>query len=153
MKRFPTAAPLFLVVAALSGCAGGVAMGNGGTVAAIPQPAAGAEIAAAQPGGAPAGNGTMVGGLIAGDIGQGLDRSDQQQALAAEYRALELGTAGTAVAWRGATGAGEVTPGPAYRVNAYACRDYSHTVTIAGQPRTARGTACREPDGTWRPVT
>ena len=48
---------------------------------------------------------------------------------------------------------GEVTPGPRYKVNDYDCRDYTHTVDIDGQPQTARGTACRQPDGTWKPVT
>ena len=30
------------------------------------------------------------------------------------------------------------------------CRDYTHTIYINGRPETARGTACRQPDGTWR---
>jgi surface antigen len=30
------------------------------------------------------------------------------------------------------------------------CREYTGTVTIAGKPQQAFGTACRQPDGTWR---
>jgi len=30
------------------------------------------------------------------------------------------------------------------------CRDYTHTVYIEGKPRTMKGTACRNPDGTWK---
>src|SRR5450830_1607606 len=29
------------------------------------------------------------------------------------------------------------------------CRSFSHTIYIDGRPQTARGTACRNPDGTW----
>lgn len=32
------------------------------------------------------------------------------------------------------------------------CRTYRTTVVIDGQPETATGTACQEPDGTWRIV-
>jgi len=32
------------------------------------------------------------------------------------------------------------------------CRQFTHTIYIDGKPQTARGTACRNPDGTWQPV-
>ncbi len=32
------------------------------------------------------------------------------------------------------------------------CREYQSTTTIAGQPESVVGTACRQPDGTWRIV-
>jgi len=32
------------------------------------------------------------------------------------------------------------------------CRTYRTTVVIDGRPQTAIGTACQEPDGTWRIV-
>jgi surface antigen len=32
------------------------------------------------------------------------------------------------------------------------CREYQLTVTIAGRPQPAWGTACRQPDGSWRIV-
>ena len=32
------------------------------------------------------------------------------------------------------------------------CRQYSKTTTIGGQQYTSTGTACRQPDGTWREV-
>ncbi len=32
------------------------------------------------------------------------------------------------------------------------CREYQSTTTIAGQPQNVVGTACRQPDGTWRIV-
>ena len=44
---------------------------------------------------------------------------------------------------------GNVVPGPAYQANGATCRQYTHTVYIDGTPQSARGTACRNPDGTW----
>jgi hypothetical protein len=32
------------------------------------------------------------------------------------------------------------------------CREYQSTTTIAGQPQSMVGTACRQPDGTWHIV-
>ncbi len=32
------------------------------------------------------------------------------------------------------------------------CREYQSTVMVGGQPQQSYGTACRQPDGTWRVV-
>ena len=99
--------------------------------------------------------GAVVGTMIGGSIGRQLDEADQRALYDAQYRALEYGNPGRPVAWRnpGSGHYGEVVPGPGYKVNAYDCRDYTHTIYISGQPQVARGTACRQPDGTWKPVS
>lgn len=99
--------------------------------------------------------GALAGGLIGAEIGRLLDERDRQEALAAEYRALEFGRAGRPVAWRNdASGIyGEVVAGRGSQGNSLDCRDYTHTVHIDGRARIARGTACRQPDGTWRIVS
>ena len=43
--------------------------------------------------------------------------------------------------------------GPAYQQAGRNCRSFTHTIYIDGPPQTARGTACRNPDGTWTSVT
>jgi hypothetical protein len=49
-------------------------------------------------------------------------------------------------------------PSPAYRQPAPGsqsgsnCQPYESTTTINGRPETVIGTACRQPDGTWRIV-
>ena len=151
MPRF---LPASLVLGALLAGGSPLGLGQGGETPTAQVTGGGAQVAAVSPTAGAPGAG-LAGGLISGDLGRGLDEADRQAAFAAEYRALETGQAGAPVAWRGASGNrfGEVIPGPAYRVNEYSCRDYTHTVTIDGQPQSARGTACREPDGTWRPVT
>lgn len=99
--------------------------------------------------------GAVAGGIIGAEIGRALDERDREVALATEYRALEYGRAGRPEVWRSeSTGNyGEVVVGPGYTVNALDCRDYTHTVYIEGRARVARGTACRQPDGTWRIVS
>ncbi len=97
----------------------------------------------------------MDGGLIGGAIGSRLKDSDRRTALQAEYRALEYTPAGTAVEWQGSGGSlsGAVTAAQPYRVGSQDCRQYTQTVSSGGQKQTARGTACRNPDGSWTPLT
>lgn len=95
----------------------------------------------------------MDGGLIGGTIGNGLNSDDRRKALEAEYRALEYGQGGQAVAWKGDGRSGEVVAAQPYRVGSQDCRQYSQTVFTTGTPLVARGTACRNADGSWTPLT
>lgn len=95
----------------------------------------------------------MDGGLIGGTIGNGLSDGDRRKALEAEYRALEYGQGGQGVAWKGGSRSGEVVAAQPYRVGSQDCRQYSQTVFTTGTPLVARGTACRNADGSWTPLT
>jgi len=98
--------------------------------------------------------GAAIGGLIGNRIGASMDEEDRRRAYAAEEQALETGPSGAPVSWRNPdTGRyGTVIPGPAYQQAGNTCRQFTHTIYIDGKPQTARGTACRNPDGTWTPV-
>jgi surface antigen len=98
---------------------------------------------------------SMRGGLIGGSVGAGLGDDEKQRALEAEYRALEYSQVGQPVPWKGdeSTTFGEVKAAQAYRVGSQDCRQYTQTVNRSGQSRVARGTACRNPDGSWTPLT
>jgi surface antigen len=95
--------------------------------------------------------GVAVGGLVGNRIGAALDDEDRRRAYAAQMQAVETGPSGVPVAWRNPDSGryGDVVPGPAYQANGATCRQYSHTVYVDGAPQTARGTACRNPDGSW----
>jgi surface antigen len=99
--------------------------------------------------------GAAIGGLIGNRIGAALDDDDRQRAYAAQIEALERGAPGAPVGWRNQDSGryGTVVPGPAYDARGMRCREYTHTIYIDGRPQTARGTACRNPDGTWNPVS
>ena len=99
--------------------------------------------------------GALIGGMLGNRIGAAMDDDDKQRAYAAQMAALESGAPGAPVAWRNPDSGryGSVVPGPAYQQQARKCRSYSHTIYIDGRPQTARGAACRNPDGTWTAVT
>ena len=97
----------------------------------------------------------LVGGASSGDIGTGLGDRDHKLAAEAEYRALEYGRTGAVTAWQNKKSGhhGEVTPGAGYKVNNSDCRDYTHIIYDDGPPKSGRGTACRQADGSWTPVS
>ena len=96
----------------------------------------------------------LLGGLIGNRIGASLDDEDKQRAYAAQMDALEHGQSGAPVSWRNPDDGryGTVVPGPAYQQAGRNCRAFTHTIYIDGTPQTARGTACRNPDGSWTPL-
>jgi surface antigen len=99
--------------------------------------------------------GAALGGFLGNRIGVALDDDDKRRAYAALMQALETGPSGAPVAWRNPDSGryGNVVPGPAFQQNGASCRQYTHTVYIDGQPQTQRGTACRNPDGTWTTIS
>lgn len=134
---------------ALSACSttGAGPSGSAANAFAEPPAAAGQQVGAAIVA-------AMAGGLVGGPIGTNLDSRDRRRALEAEYRALEYTPAGETVAWGRAGGSvrGEVVAGSPYRVGSQDCRQYTHTVSLGGRAQTARGAACRNPDGSWTPL-
>lgn len=96
--------------------------------------------------------GAFIGGIVGSEIGRSMDKQDRLLAQQAEFDALERGGSGRARVWRNERNGnyGEVVPSRPYRRGNYDCRDYTHTVYIGGRPEIMRGTACRNPDGTWR---
>ncbi len=98
--------------------------------------------------------GAVVGGIIGSEVGRSLDQRDRQLAQEAEFDALERGQSGAARQWRNPDNGryGEIVPSKPYKRGSNDCRDYTHTVYIDGRPQQMRGTACRNPDGTWENV-
>jgi surface antigen len=98
--------------------------------------------------------GAAIGGIVGNRIGAAMDDEDKRRAYAAQIQALESGSSGAPVAWRNpASGRyGSVVPGQYYDQGALKCRQYTHTIYVDGQPQAARGSACRNPDGSWTPV-
>lgn len=98
--------------------------------------------------------GVLVGGIVGSQIGRSLDERDRVLAQEAEYEALERGNSGVARQWRNPDNGryGEIVPSKPYKRGANDCRDYTHTIYMDGRPQQMRGTACRNPDGTWQNV-
>jgi hypothetical protein len=66
--------------------------------------------------------------------------------------ALENTRSGTVTEWQNPDGANAtIVPQPAFQTaGGQICREFQQTVTIAGRPQQAYGTACRQPDGSWK---
>ncbi len=100
--------------------------------------------------------GTLIGALAGSEIGKSLDRADMAYLQQTQQRALETAPSGTSAAWTNpdSGNSGEITPQPAYQnaSGAY-CREFQQTVTVGGNTESAYGTACRQPDGTWKIVS
>lgn len=97
----------------------------------------------------------LHGGIISQAPGAKLPDTDVKLALSAEYRALEYGQSGKAVEWTNlANGdSGQVVAAQPYRVGSQDCRSYRHTVFVTTGPISTNGTACRNADGSWTPLS
>jgi surface antigen len=124
--------------AALAGCSATGANAPPATAAAALSPDAGPAAApeTVDP--------SMLGGVLAGSVGLGLENADRVAAYKAQVAALESGQRSS---WRGERGVyGYVEAGAA----AGSCRPFSQTVYIAGRPYVGHGSGCRQSDGSWR---
>jgi surface antigen len=146
------AAVVMLVVIACTGCASMEANPKT-TVGALGGGAFGGLIAAAAGGGGAAIAGAVIGGALLGGLaGNYLDQRDKQLAAQAQQRALESAPTGQPVAWSNPDSGhqGTVTPVRTYQSEGSYCREFQSDVVINGKPEKAYGTACRQPDGSWK---
>ena len=149
-----TLVPTILMAFLLTGCE---STGPKTAVGGLGGAAAGGLLAAALGGKGPGiAAGAIVGGLIGGAIGDRLDAADRERASAAASQALESVPSGQSVAWRNPDSGhrGVVTPVRTYQTaSGQPCREYTQTITIGGEPQQSYGTACRQPDGSWKIVS
>jgi len=96
--------------------------------------------------------GTILGGVLGNSIGNSLDKVDQMTMAKTTQRTLEVVRDGETNTWRNPnTGnSGTVVPTRTYQSNNTYCREFQQTVVVGGQQQSAYGTACRQPDGTWK---
>lgn len=99
--------------------------------------------------------GTLAGAMIGSEVGRSLDRADQL-AMAEAERKAHTAPIGETIVWNNPDSghSGSVTPlrdGRNAQTNAY-CREYQTTVVIDGREQSAYGTACQQPDGSWKVV-
>jgi surface antigen len=132
------------------------------TVQDNPKSTAGAMGGAAAGGliGAAAGGGTtgiiggvLLGGLLGGAVGNALDQRDKELAMKQAQLSLENSRTGQTSTWQNPdTGAsGTFTPTNTYQTETgQYCREYQQEITVGGEKYPSYGTACRQPDGTWK---
>jgi len=120
--------------------------------------AAGGGLAGSQVGGgsgklAATAAGALIGAMVGSEVGKSLDQADRMYMSQTRQRALETNRTGVKSKWVNPDSghSGTITPQPAVEQSSGGyCREFQETVTIGGQQETAYGTACRQPDGTWK---
>lgn len=101
------------------------------------------------------GAGALLGALAGSEIGASLDNADRAYANQANLNA-QTAPIGKTIKWNNPeTGNyGTITPTrDGYGANGEYCREYNQKVTVGGQQQSAYGTACRQPDGSWKIVS
>ena len=97
--------------------------------------------------------GALGGAYLGNSVGQSLDRADRAHARQADIRA-QSAPIGEPILWRnpdsGNHGSVVATREGANAVTGEYCREYRKTVTVGGKTEQAFGTACRQPDGSWK---
>ncbi len=101
------------------------------------------------------GAGVLLGGLLGSEVGKSLDKADRMYAERNAQQTLETTSVGQTSTWQNPdTGnSGTFTPTQTYQTaQGQYCREYQTTVTVGGKTEDAYGTACRQPDGSWKVI-
>lgn len=149
--------PVVVVAGLLAGCASdmGTKQTGGAILGGVGGAVAGSQFGKGKGQLAATAIGTLLGAFVGSEVGKSLDRADQQYAHQASQRAFESMPAGQTVAWNNPDSghSGTITPVRTYeQAPGQYCREYQTTVNIGGQNEQAYGTACRQPDGSWKVV-
>ena len=146
----------FAIVATLTACEG---MGQRETVGGLTGAALGGLLGAQFGSGSgqlvATGAGVLVGGLIGSEIGRSMDDVDRMRANEAVVRA-QSAPIGENIRWNNPDSGnyGTITPTrDGTSGSGQYCREFQQTITVGGQTEQAYGTACRQPDGSWRIVS
>lgn len=99
--------------------------------------------------------GSLLGAALGNSIGQSLDRADMMMYHDTSQRALETAQPGQTLPWKNPESGnyGTVTPKSYYQTaSGDYCREYTQTIVVGGRKEEGVGTACRQPDGSWKIV-
>lgn len=100
------------------------------------------------------GAGAVIGAFIGNQVGASMDKVDAMEAEKNAQKSLESLPSGKTSSWKNPnTGNyGTFTPKKTYESQNGYCREFTQQITVAGKTQTGYGTACRQPDGSWKIV-
>ena len=97
--------------------------------------------------------GTLGGAYLGSEIGKSLDQADRMYMERNAQDTLEYSKVGAMSSWKNPDSghSGTFKPTRTYAATSGEnCREYESTIYIDGREETATGTACRQPDGSWK---
>jgi surface antigen len=148
----------FAIAVTAAGCARGGPSGGevaGGAGGAVLGGLAGSQIGSGSGRLIATGAGAVIGALVGSEIGRRLSEGDQERLTRTTQDTLENNRTGQSSTWENPdTGhRGTVTPTETYQTEqGRYCREFQQTIYVGGEPEQAYGTACRQPDGSWKIV-
>ena len=94
--------------------------------------------------------GTLIGASVGGAVGRSMDEVDRMRMNAS----LETVRTGVTTTWSNPDSGYDyaVTPTRTWETDEGPCREYTMEAEIGGRTEQIYGTACRQPDGSWRIV-
>lgn len=98
------------------------------------------------------GVGSLLGAFVGREIGSSLDKADQQYAERAATQAYSS-PIGQPIRWNNPQSGNQGTIVPVrdgYAEGGLYCREFQQTIVVGGRSEQAHGTACRQPDGSWK---
>ncbi len=96
--------------------------------------------------------GALLGAVLGNNVGRSLDNADRAYAQRAAMRSFDSGRSNEPIAWNNPQSGnyGSVRAGPTYSAGGEYCREYEQTIVVGGRAERGYGTACQQPDGSWR---
>jgi surface antigen len=149
-------AAIAMTALVLTGCAQGAGPKQGvGTVAgAVGGAAIGSQFGRGTGNIAAIAAGTLIGAFLGSEVGKSLDNADRAAIDQANARAYSA-PVGERIAWNNpqSGNSGYVVPmREGTSANGAYCREFQNTIIVGGRQEQAYGTACRQPDGSWKVV-
>ena len=139
-------------VALLSGCAGQVTREESGSVmGAVVGGVVGNQIGGGRGKDLATVIGVIAGAMAGANIGRSLDKVDEMHA----QRALEYNQTNKRSVWHNPDAGHDVefVPTRTFQTNdGRYCREYQTVIRVGGRSEQGYGTACRQPDGSWKMV-
>ncbi len=152
MNKISKTIALTTAVAMLGGCAGQVTREESGSVmGAVVGGVVGNQIGGGKGKDLATVIGVIAGAMAGANIGRSLDKVDEMHA----QRALEYNQTNTPAVWHNPDKNHDVvfTPTRTFETSdGRYCREYQTEVKIGGRAEQGYGTACRQPDGSWKMV-
>lgn len=148
--------PVVLAAATLGGCVSdmGTKQTGGAVLGGVAGGLLGSQVGKGRGQLAAVAAGTLLGALAGSEVGKSLDRADRVHLQQAEYNAYSA-PIGERIQWNNPQSGnyGYVTPTRDGRdaSGAY-CREFQQTIVVGGQTQSGYGTACQQPDGSWKIV-
>ncbi len=99
--------------------------------------------------------GALLGAMLGSRLGRDLDEADRITAERTTQGALERGRTGDRTEWKNpdSGNSGWVVPTRTWQEDSgRPCREYQTGIIVGGEEQTGYGTACRQPDGSWKIV-